>query len=243
MTDLALRQLGRAASSGDPQDEARALLARVRAGTLTRERLELAAYSGHGAARLALDPFPPERSAPWGRDTPCLLCVAEDGRNYTFPGQTGLSWHCLKHADDYPSAGPGCEDLWLSGLLRWGPGVLVRAAWYVLDVAMDHVSKDTVLWHSGREASLAAWEWVTCPCEVHRRRCSYLLRDGRQRGQGPESLLSLASAGTGPSAVQPGDYRRHDVGVLLRWALQWAPLEEIHSTTTRALSAWALEPA
>lgn len=52
--------------TGDVADEARLLLERVRAGELTRERLELAAYSGHAGARVAVpdvrSPAPDARS-------------------------------------------------------------------------------------------------------------------------------------------------------------------------------------
>lgn len=52
--DARLRSLERAAASGDVEAQARQLAERVRAGTLTRERLELAAYCGDAAAREAL---------------------------------------------------------------------------------------------------------------------------------------------------------------------------------------------
>lgn len=55
--DHTLRSLARRADSGDLDSQARSLLERVRAGTLTRERLELAAYCGHEGARAALGPF------------------------------------------------------------------------------------------------------------------------------------------------------------------------------------------
>ena len=54
MGDTRLRSLERAAAAGDVEAQARQLAERVRAGTLTRERLELAAYAGHVAAREAL---------------------------------------------------------------------------------------------------------------------------------------------------------------------------------------------
>lgn len=55
MTDARLRDLERRSrETGSVEDEAAYLLERVRAGTLTRERLELAAYCGHDGARRAL---------------------------------------------------------------------------------------------------------------------------------------------------------------------------------------------
>lgn len=54
MTDERLRDLGRRAEGpGGVEVEARLLLERVRVGELERDRLELAAYCGHEAARLA----------------------------------------------------------------------------------------------------------------------------------------------------------------------------------------------
>lgn len=50
MTDARFRQAEREATIGDLHDEAAALSARVRAGTLSRTRLELAAHAGHPAA-------------------------------------------------------------------------------------------------------------------------------------------------------------------------------------------------
>lgn len=53
MTDSRLRSAERRAASGSVEDESRVLTERLRAGTLTRERVELAAYVGHEAARAA----------------------------------------------------------------------------------------------------------------------------------------------------------------------------------------------
>ncbi len=52
MSDATLRRLSRQAATGDVEAQARQLLERVRSGSLTRERLELAAWGGHEAARL-----------------------------------------------------------------------------------------------------------------------------------------------------------------------------------------------
>lgn len=69
MADSRLRQLQRdAASGGDLEAEARFLLERVRVGKLPAERLELAAYLGDPAARLAVSVPGPDPTAPWTRD-------------------------------------------------------------------------------------------------------------------------------------------------------------------------------
>lgn len=51
MTDRALRELERRARGGTQEDEAAWLAARLRAGELPRERVELAAWCGHAGAR------------------------------------------------------------------------------------------------------------------------------------------------------------------------------------------------
>jgi len=60
VSDTRIRQLERQ-RDGTPEAEAAYLRARIRCGSLTRERLELAAYCGDEGARLALaceDPHP-----------------------------------------------------------------------------------------------------------------------------------------------------------------------------------------
>jgi hypothetical protein len=54
VADARVRDLERAAGAGDVDARARLLVERVRAGRLTQERLELAAYCGHPAAREVL---------------------------------------------------------------------------------------------------------------------------------------------------------------------------------------------
>ncbi len=54
MSDATLRRLSRQAATGDVEAQARELLERVRSGSLSRERLELAAYCGSTQAREAL---------------------------------------------------------------------------------------------------------------------------------------------------------------------------------------------
>jgi len=59
MSDAKLRELERRwKETGAVEDQAAYLLERVRVGDLEREKLELAAYCGHGPAQLALGPGP-----------------------------------------------------------------------------------------------------------------------------------------------------------------------------------------
>ncbi len=77
------RERAWAASAGD-DDEARLLLERVRTGALAPERLELAAWLGQPAARLALgDAAPAGDHVPlgrWARARPRMATWAMPGR-------------------------------------------------------------------------------------------------------------------------------------------------------------------
>jgi hypothetical protein len=89
MSDERLRQLHRSASLGDPQAEAKLLLARLRAGELSQRNLELAAYLSHPVACLALGVEHPNPAwdlpkwtlglAPWGRRA-CAVAGLEAAR-------------------------------------------------------------------------------------------------------------------------------------------------------------------
>lgn len=87
VSDEYLQQLeARWRETGDAPDEARLLLERMRAGVLPRSRLELAAFLGHEAARMALPASPgvdaeePTRLAaelwPWGKEACVAAAVA-----------------------------------------------------------------------------------------------------------------------------------------------------------------------
>lgn len=72
MADERLRRTAREAAAGDPRAEARHLLERVRAGTLDPEKLRVAAFLGHAAAREADPdaPSPPALAEVWERELP-----------------------------------------------------------------------------------------------------------------------------------------------------------------------------
>ena len=72
MADERLRRAERALQAGDPEAEARLLVERVRAGTLTPERLRLLAWLEHPAARRAEPDAPraPDLAEVWAQGLP-----------------------------------------------------------------------------------------------------------------------------------------------------------------------------
>lgn len=122
MSDHTLSSLRRRArQTGSVEDDSALLVARLRAGTLTRERLELAAYCGDGAAIEALGvPRVAELLAP---------VVGQTARAYMEHQALGALVGQIN-----AGARPSTFSPWLSGLSRWSdvgpvPGwVLVRAS-------------------------------------------------------------------------------------------------------------------
>lgn len=116
MTDQRLREAERLARACPSLESEAALLhERLRAGTLSLERLELAAYCGHEGA-LAIVPRPK------GAPSDCGLCHGHpDGILVMHAATSGLPpW------TRYP-----CEHElapWVQGLDLWGHGCVVRAA-------------------------------------------------------------------------------------------------------------------
>lgn len=133
MTDRALRALERAQRAAPSvETEAALLRARLRAGTLAPERLELAAYCGHEAARWALGKCSCGCGWPHG-----IATVAG-------PFATDLDRH-RDHTDsrDLP--------VWVAGLSRWEPAVLTRAAVAAARVALPEWLAELGWWLNGRD--------------------------------------------------------------------------------------------
>jgi hypothetical protein len=115
VTDARLREARRVAADGDDAARARELVELVRAGRLGRDRLELAAYAGDAAARLAT-----------GEECSCGLV-----------GDRVTAGELLRRAaPDAPTARANPEpyscldlnlDAWLHGLSRWGPRACTAA--------------------------------------------------------------------------------------------------------------------
>lgn len=145
--DARLRSLERSAASGDLDSQARSLLERVRAGTLTRERLELAAYCGDAAARCALDGGPPSyghaRGLGPGGCLPAGCCWA-------------CGWINLQYG--------------MEGLGRWGEMALVRASLAAAEVAHRVPSsrwQDDPALDPALHAIVAARRWLAHPDQAH----------------------------------------------------------------------------
>lgn len=120
MTDQRLRRLEReVAASPSLESEAALLRERLRAGTLSPERLELAAYCGHVGARVvALGAHnPAAHEIPNGK---AWLAVAPFDTVDLTPDSVGRLPSPLPLVFDLPR--------WVRGLSRWGPTVQVRAA-------------------------------------------------------------------------------------------------------------------
>lgn len=101
MTDALNRGRARTAAASDaPEDQARVLADRLRAGTLSRERLDLAAWLGHPAARIAAKPPPAQRTR--GR-----LCMCGSGEEDSEHGDAGVEYytHNFVHACTYVAPG------------------------------------------------------------------------------------------------------------------------------------------
>jgi hypothetical protein len=124
MSDARLREMERRASTGSVEDKARVLTERLRAGTLTRERLELAAYCGDPVAWLVAPPSRVKAPAKQPEDR-CEACDDLGAQTVMVDGAQSL--------DPCPCTDPQNWrfGLWLSGLSRWGGlngGPFVRAA-------------------------------------------------------------------------------------------------------------------
>lgn len=198
MTDGRVRLRERDRRAGlDPGAEVRHLAERLRTGTLTRERLRLAAYCGNEAAGSVLG-IVVRRCADCGAEeeafaSTCSPCLGPDRRcpehhEEDCPnspcGSTEACGNCgsCDHVDGAEWVAalppvPGKLDDWLRGLLEHdgaGPAagwVLARAARAVLDLALRagsrEVRRGTYGWIT--RAGNAMDAWLACPCDGHRK--------------------------------------------------------------------------
>lgn len=140
MTDQRLRRLERdAAANPSPESEAALLRERLRAGTLSLERLELAAYCHPPGAYLG--GFAPWIVLGWVNGRECVNEARVSGRAVP-AGETHFEWcpgsRRYRHPDERARLA-----WWVAGLSRWGPEVQVRAAVAAARVALP-------FWDAGR---------------------------------------------------------------------------------------------
>lgn len=152
MSDLRIQEARRAweARPGDVQAQGAYLLELLRAGQLAAERLELAAYCGHRAAREALGP----KVVKHVRGEVCCCGSESDCAEHGYYGVEGYT-HNFVHACDYYKVECECEvsveieekprewadraslSAWLAGLSRWGKEATDRAAVAAARVAAE----------------------------------------------------------------------------------------------------------
>lgn len=154
--------------------------------------MELAAYCGDEAAREAIGPRVVKRR----NGLTCCCGSDEETAEHGYYGVEGYT-HNFTHACDYAEVECGCDFTevdeewwptrppaalapWLSGLSRWGPHVLVRAAvaaarvalpvWAERECGEGHNPDLSIcqLAQPPLRAIEAAEAWLACPCEEHR---------------------------------------------------------------------------
>lgn len=185
MSDVKLRHLERTASaSGDLEARARVLVARLRSGDLTHERLELAAYCGDEAAR-EIAPLSGIKHPAKRYEDRCEACDDLGAQTVMVNGVAAL--------DPCPCLDPSNWRfvLWLDGIARWGSRVLVRASVAAARTAyprwIAHEETQTRMLsirpgETAPEAAARQWRedtirplgaldaaemWLRCPCARH----------------------------------------------------------------------------
>lgn len=217
MSDATLRARQKAAEkSGDLEDQARALLERVRAGTLSRERLELAAYCGDAGARVVL---PGPHRSPNG----CRLCHGHpDGvLVMQIAGAGRKPWERIQCEHDLGAL--------VRGLARWQPSAAIRAGCSAGRVAAQfflRVPRPLI------EALCAAEAWLDCPCSPCAE-AAFVAADRCQRGHDGREIIWA----TGPGlALRGGGY--WDSGIFS--AAKLAGEGPVQIAVCETLIAWAL---
>lgn len=206
--DETIREAERlASSSGDPSDEAQALVARQRAGQLEPARLKLAAFFDHPAARVALDLGAPDA---WARKDPDAWVGALR--------PAGQAW--------LVSAGQAATHVLLRRWAAWFPtsGQPARAleaidAWLACPCD-DHLARVTT---TGEAARLEG-ERVR-GAEVDLRRD--LVRTPSLDGLSPERVRFLARLGHEGARARTGEglAAPSDLGALEAWLRDLATFE------------------
>lgn len=228
--DVALRALEREAQGGDPAAEVRLLVARLRAGTLTQERLELAAWCGSDAAR-ALVPC---------HDEPSAYVVAIEG--------------------DSRLLVPTPLSAWLRGLSRWAdvgpvPGwVLVRAAVAAARVALPKARRGVsgpggqsmsataareqarAAVRAAHRAITAAEAWLDDPSEERRLACGRMVMSWAAASRPDDWWSQPVMLIDWGAAAHPGRLE-----ACCRSAADVVDEAPVRTAICSALTSWALE--
>ncbi len=229
MTDATLQAIRRAHLAAPDSVEAHAayLRAALRAGLLSQERVELAAYCGHEAAQQAcgrtlgevlMDVFPENTEA------------RRDADEW---GSTVMAFLSPKPLDTMPL------NVLVSGLSRWGPEALTRAAAAAGWEALAKLPPLQLLaegWHDPRilprRALKAAEAWLACPCAEHGDAWSYTFATDLPTWV-PISTMALApSSRTHDPPIGPADCVVHSARL--------AGEQPVRTAIQSALISWAL---
>lgn len=248
--DETLARLRRAAEQ-DPSLRPQLLVARVRAGELTQERLELAAYVGDPVAREALGP----EVRRWTSGRVCCCGSDEQGSEHT---SLEDYTHGFVHACEY--YGSPCEctveehvssrprtwrgdrvfDSFLTGLARYADArgaqnvTLVRAWLAVAELVWEWNRHLQRRWDIRvRRAIGCAKAWVAAPTEAARAAWA----EQAYGPWGPPEWLMRPMTADG----YPGDDAASCILAAVRERL--VPEPEARVVITRALAAWALGDA
>lgn len=218
--DRHARELEREASQGDIQDQARLLLARIRSGVLTRERVALASYAGHEPARLIQ-----ERNG-----YACCVCRApgEAGAYLAGPAYCGA---CALERE---------LDRWTMGLACWGQDALNQASVHAGIAALSG-------WERTRDGHCPVrYVGLGCECreclpgQVLNTAARYLRRPSRELAyEWMDRYAATGWPGVGFVTGSPTAVPEHHVGVI-RNAVQVGPGWVVKRVMTEALIEWAL---
>ncbi len=234
MVDGRLRELERSAAIGSTEDRAAWLRARIRAGELARERIELAAYAGSLVARGVIE-------------------IPGPG----FP-------RCFPECGEDPEWGPceDCDfSIWLTGLARWGRECQIRAPVAAARLVLarmprlhgpfsdPHMQARSIALEQRHSLACSAIEaaerWCVCPCGEHQEACAKTaLETALQLGRSdhwaviPASIVKWPGGNDGPGgtalltrlihqgariATEP-EIRYHISKELISWALGNDPI-------------------
>ena len=242
MSDQRLRRLERdAAASPSPESEAALLRERLRAGTLSLERLELAAYCHPPGAYLG--GFAPWIVLGWVNGRECVNEARVSGRAVP-AGETHFEWcpgsRRYRHPDERARLA-----WWVAGLSRWGPEVQVRAAVAAARLVLSRRSAELdlwpdspwFLWGQANRAVEAAEAWLMCPCDHHED--AWLIASGALHMDPRVQSHPYAWVPTGPWTSDPDQAHNREAPVHVG-GLVGEGEAPVRAAIQSALISWAL---